>query len=150
MTQLLNIFDYEREALEKLEKNALDYYRSGAHDEITLGDNRAAWHRIKIHYRVLVDVSVRSMETTILGHPISMPIVVAPTAFHGLACRERSFDCRSRKGRRELRTARVETIQLATRIRICSTSRACDFASYSRRISSRPALPCFSRRSRAM
>src|SRR5581483_757896 len=76
VTQLLNIFDYEREALEKLEKNALDYYRSGAHDEITLGDNRAAWDRIKLHYRVLVDVSTRSMETTILGHPISMPIVL--------------------------------------------------------------------------
>jgi 4-hydroxymandelate oxidase len=83
---LLNVADYEAAAQEKLAANALDYYRSGAHDEITLAHNRSAWDRIELHYRVLVDVSKRSMETTVLGHALSMPIALAPTAFHGLAC----------------------------------------------------------------
>lgn len=88
MTDLLNVFDYEKAAAEKLTANALDYYRSGAHDEITLSRNRTAWDRIEVHYRVLVDVSKRSMATTVLGHDLPMPIALAPTAFHGLACAE--------------------------------------------------------------
>jgi 4-hydroxymandelate oxidase len=35
--------------------------------------------------RMLVDVSERHMGTTALGEPVSMPILIAPTAFQGLA-----------------------------------------------------------------
>jgi 4-hydroxymandelate oxidase len=35
--------------------------------------------------RMLVDVSARHMGTTVLGEPVSMPILIAPTAFQGLA-----------------------------------------------------------------
>ena len=28
------------------------------------------------------------MTTTVLGHEVSMPVLVAPTAFHKLACEE--------------------------------------------------------------
>jgi len=38
-----------------------------------------------LHYRVLVDVAHRSLETTILGQRLAMPVAVAPTAFHRLA-----------------------------------------------------------------
>jgi 4-hydroxymandelate oxidase len=65
---------------------AYDYYASGALDEGTLRENVAAWTRIPIHHRVLVDVSARSLSTTVLGAPVSMPVLVAPTAFHKLAC----------------------------------------------------------------
>jgi 4-hydroxymandelate oxidase len=34
---------------------------------------------------MLVDVSVRDMSTTVLGEPVSMPILIAPTALRGLA-----------------------------------------------------------------
>ncbi len=65
---------------------AYDYYASGAQDEVTLRENVAAWARIPLHYRVLVDVSVRDTSTTVLGRRLSMPVIVAPTAFHRLAC----------------------------------------------------------------
>lgn len=81
----INLFDYERAARETLPKNALDYYASGAHDEVTLRENRAAYERIRIAYRVLVDVSRRDLSTRVLGHAASMPLLVAPTAFHKLA-----------------------------------------------------------------
>ncbi len=81
----INLRDLEALAAEKVEKTAWDYYRSGAHDEHTLRDNVAAWSRYKLHYRVLVDVSVRSTKATVLGHEVSAPILVAPTAFHRLA-----------------------------------------------------------------
>jgi len=37
----------------------------------------------------MVEVSVRDMGTTALGEPVSMPILIAPTAFQGLAHPER-------------------------------------------------------------
>jgi len=53
-----------------------------------LRENRAAWDRIALHYKVLVDVSALSMNARVLGHDVSMPLLIAPTAFHGLACEE--------------------------------------------------------------
>ena len=83
---LLNVADYARAARGKLPKDILDYYEGGALDEITLRENTAGWERLKLYYHVLAGVGKRELSTTVLGQPISMPIVVAPTAFHRLAC----------------------------------------------------------------
>jgi 4-hydroxymandelate oxidase len=80
-----NLEDYKQEAARRLSKSAFDYYASGAHDQVTLGRNRAAYDEISLYYKVLVDVSQRDLSTTILGRELSMPVLVAPTAFHGLA-----------------------------------------------------------------
>ncbi|HUH01442.1 MAG TPA: alpha-hydroxy acid oxidase [Kofleriaceae bacterium] len=83
--QPLKVEDFEALAAEKVARFAWDYYASGADDEVTLRANRQAYQAIALYYRVLVDVSTRDLATTILGQPISMPIMVAPTAFHRLA-----------------------------------------------------------------
>jgi 4-hydroxymandelate oxidase len=83
---LLNVADYARCAQARLSREAFDYYEGGALDEITLRENTAGWERLKLYYRVLASVGKRNLATTVLGQPISMPIVVAPTAFHKLAC----------------------------------------------------------------
>jgi 4-hydroxymandelate oxidase len=83
-----NLQELEQLARERLSAMAYDYYASGALDERTLRDNEAAWARLPLHYRVLVDVSTRDPSTTVLGTPVSMPVLVAPTAFHKLACPE--------------------------------------------------------------
>jgi 4-hydroxymandelate oxidase len=57
-------------------------------DEITLRENTAGWERLRLYYRVLAGVGARQLGTTMLGQAISMPIAVAPTAFHRLACSE--------------------------------------------------------------
>src|SRR5262249_4629526 len=62
-----------------------DYYQGGAEDEVTLRENVAAFARIRLRPRMLVDVSVRDLRTTVLGTPVSMPILVAPSAYHCLA-----------------------------------------------------------------
>ena len=85
---MLNISDYARAAREKLPKDVLGYYEGGALDEITLRENTAGWERLKLYYKVLAGVGPREFSTTILGQPISMPICVAPTAFHRLACED--------------------------------------------------------------
>jgi 4-hydroxymandelate oxidase len=83
---LLNIADYSRAAEAKLPKDVCDYFCGGALDEVTLRENTAGWERLKLYYRVLAGVGKRELGTTVLGQRISMPIVVAPTAFHKLAC----------------------------------------------------------------
>ena len=83
---LLNVADFAQAARGKLPKYVFDYYEGGALDEITVRENTAGWERLKLYYRVLAGVGKRDMTTTVLGQSISMPIVVAPTAFHKLAC----------------------------------------------------------------
>jgi 4-hydroxymandelate oxidase len=84
----VNVFDFETIAREKLSREAYDYYAGGAHDEVSVRGNRAAYDRLSIAYRVLVDVSRRDMATSILGQPVAMPMLVAPTAFHRMATPE--------------------------------------------------------------
>jgi 4-hydroxymandelate oxidase len=81
----INLFELEKTARELLPQTTYDYQASGANDEITLRENRTAYERITLLPRMLVDVSERHMGTTILSEPVSMPILVAPTAFQGLA-----------------------------------------------------------------
>jgi 4-hydroxymandelate oxidase len=85
---LLSIGDYARAAGSRLSRDALDYYEGGALDELTLRENTEGWTRVKLYYRVLAGVGARDLSTTVLGQPVSMPILVAPTAFHKLACEE--------------------------------------------------------------
>jgi 4-hydroxymandelate oxidase len=85
---LINVADYSRAARRGLPNDVLDYFDGGALDEITLRENVTGWERLKLYYRVLAGVERREMATTVLGQPISMPIAVAPTAFHKLACKE--------------------------------------------------------------
>jgi len=86
--ELLNLYDFERAAQPLLPPVARDYYASGATDEITLRRNRQAFDELCIAYRVLVDVSRRTAATRVLGLDLAMPVLVAPTAFHGLATPE--------------------------------------------------------------
>jgi 4-hydroxymandelate oxidase len=77
--------DFERAAAEALDEGPFGYYAGGAGDELTLDDNQAAWRRIAIRPRVLVDVCAVDTRTTLLGREHPHPILVAPTAFHRLA-----------------------------------------------------------------
>ena len=83
--EAINLCELEMKARELLPQTAYDYYASGANGELTLRENRVAYERITLLPRMLVDVSVRDMGTTALGEPVSMPILIAPTAFQGLA-----------------------------------------------------------------
>ncbi len=81
----INIYDYELLAEEALPQMAYDYYASGALDEITLAENQRAYDRLRLQYRVLRDISHRSTATTLFGHELATPVIVAPTAFHKMA-----------------------------------------------------------------
>ena len=84
MAEPVNVWEYEALAAEKLEPGVHGYFAGGAGDERTLRDNVAAFSRMRLHPRTLVDVSAISAATTVLGTEISMPLIVAPVAFQRL------------------------------------------------------------------
>jgi 4-hydroxymandelate oxidase len=79
----INLFDYEALAQARLHPAAWDYLAAGAEDEVTLRDNRAAFARLKIRPRMLVDVARIDLATTVLGSPVAAPILIAPSGFQG-------------------------------------------------------------------
>ena len=83
--QLLNVWDYERAAEEKLDAAAFGYFAGGANDEWTLFENLEAFNRWVLRPRVLVDVSSVNAAASVLGVEVSFPVLVAPMAFQGLA-----------------------------------------------------------------
>ncbi|KAK1324471.1 Peroxisomal (S)-2-hydroxy-acid oxidase GLO1 [Acorus calamus] len=83
--EITNVSEYEAIAKEKLPKMVYDYYASGAEDQWSLKENRNAFSRILFRPRILIDVTKIDMTTTVLGYKISMPIMVAPTAFQKMA-----------------------------------------------------------------
>ncbi len=85
MEPTVNLFDYEKLAKARLPTMAYDYYASGAMDEITVTANHCAYDEIFLRYRVMAGVGQRDLTCKVLGQNLSMPILVAPTAFHGLA-----------------------------------------------------------------
>ena len=83
--KLLNLHEYEAAAKENLSQMAFDYYVGGSDDEVTLRDNVRAFDRYRLRNRVMRDVSERDLSTSVLGQKISMPVMVAPTAFQRMA-----------------------------------------------------------------
>jgi L-lactate dehydrogenase (cytochrome) len=61
-----------------------DYVDSGAWTGGTYEANEADFKRIKLRQRVAVDISNRSLATTMVGQPISMPVALAPTGIIGM------------------------------------------------------------------
>jgi isopentenyl diphosphate isomerase/L-lactate dehydrogenase-like FMN-dependent dehydrogenase len=81
----VNVEEYERLAEERLEPGPFGYFAGGAGDEWTLRENVAAFARWHLRPRVLLDTGSVTTETTVVGQKVSMPVLVAPTAFHRLA-----------------------------------------------------------------
>lgn len=81
----VNLHEYEALARERLPSMVYDYFAEGANDEVTLTENLRSWQRLRLHPRLLVDVSRIDTATTVLGRTVSMPVLTAPCSFNALA-----------------------------------------------------------------
>ncbi|MGA3006169.1 MAG: alpha-hydroxy acid oxidase [Acetobacteraceae bacterium] len=79
-----NVFDLRDAAKRKLPKAMFEFVDRSTEDEIALRNNRAAFEKIRLRHRALVDVSGRSTKTTLFGKEISAPMAIAPTGAAGL------------------------------------------------------------------
>ncbi|MDQ7904042.1 alpha-hydroxy acid oxidase [Phytohabitans sp. ZYX-F-186] len=82
---LVNLRDAETAARQRLDPVYYDYFAGGAQDEVTVAANEAAYRRRSLLPRVLRGCGPPRLETTLLGQATSMPVLMAPTAFHRLA-----------------------------------------------------------------
>jgi 4-hydroxymandelate oxidase len=81
---VISVGDYLERAAETVDPKVWCYFEGGAGDEITLRANVGAYRRWQLRPRMLVDVGEVSAATTVLGAPVSMPVLVAPFAMQRL------------------------------------------------------------------
>ncbi|MBX7266621.1 alpha-hydroxy-acid oxidizing protein [Micromonospora sp. Llam7] len=62
-----------------------DFFAGGAGEERTVRANEEAFTRRWVVPRILRAVGERDLRISLLGSPVSMPVLIAPTAFHRLA-----------------------------------------------------------------
>ncbi len=112
--QLLNLNDYEQAAAKQMQLAAWGYMMGGANDEVTLRDNRRAWDEIAIRYRTMVDVSERTLSTTVLGEEVAFPVLIAPTAMQRLAHPE--GECATARAAEMARTVMIVSTTATTNL----------------------------------
>ncbi|MCD2183888.1 alpha-hydroxy acid oxidase [Rhizobium sp. GN54] len=84
MSQILTIDDLKARAQRRVPKMFFDYADSGAYTEGTYQANEEDFRKIKLRQRVLVDMTNRSLESTMIGETVSMPVALAPTGLTGM------------------------------------------------------------------
>ncbi len=84
MKNITCIEDLRQLARRKVPRAFFDYADSGSYNEETLRANRADLEAIKLRQRILVDVSARSLATTIIGQKVAAPFVLAPIGLCGM------------------------------------------------------------------
>jgi L-lactate dehydrogenase (cytochrome) len=81
----VSVADLRRMAKRRLPQGVFDYIDGGAEDERTLAANVDAYARTTFRPRVLRDVGHVDPSTTLLGRPLPLPLVLAPTGFTRIA-----------------------------------------------------------------
>ncbi|XP_035430846.1 uncharacterized protein LOC118263143 [Spodoptera frugiperda] len=85
MEKYISVKEIEDAALSILPKPARDYYKSGATEEQTLAENRTAFQRLRIRPKCLIGVTRCDLRTKVLGHDVSLPVGISPTAMQRMA-----------------------------------------------------------------
>jgi L-lactate dehydrogenase (cytochrome) len=80
-----SIADLRRVARRRLPRGVFDYIDGGAEDETTMAANSAGYRRITLSPRVLRDVTIIDISSTLLDKELAYPLVLAPTGFTRIA-----------------------------------------------------------------
>ena len=81
--RIASIEDLRRQAHRRVPKPFMDYVEAGSFTEITLRENRRDLDSIRFRERVMIDVSDRKLETTMLGEKVAMPVALGPVGMLG-------------------------------------------------------------------
>jgi 4-hydroxymandelate oxidase len=77
--------ELEAQAKSVLSKATYDYFAGGAEDEAAVVANREAFSGWRFRFHVLTGASEPDLSCSLLGHTVSMPVQLAPTATQRLA-----------------------------------------------------------------
>lgn len=84
MQPIVEISDLKRLARARVPRMFFDYADSGSWTESTYRANEEDFGKIKLRQRVLVDMSDRVLESTMIGEKVAMPVALAPTGLTGM------------------------------------------------------------------
>jgi L-lactate dehydrogenase (cytochrome) len=84
MRTVTSIAELRSEARRRVPRAIFEYADCGSYDQVTLRRNRSALEALELRQRVMIDLTQRSLATTVLGQPWSMPVAIAPTGLAGL------------------------------------------------------------------
>jgi isopentenyl diphosphate isomerase/L-lactate dehydrogenase-like FMN-dependent dehydrogenase len=79
LSRAVNLGDVREVARRRLPRPVFDTIDGGAEDERTMRRNESAFADLLITPQPFADVGVRSTATTVLGQPVGMPVLLAPT-----------------------------------------------------------------------
>lgn len=81
---IMTIADLRQLAKRRVPRMFYDYCDSGSWTESTYRQNESDFVSIKLRQRVAVDMRDRTLETTMVGQKVSMPLALAPTGLTGM------------------------------------------------------------------
>jgi L-lactate dehydrogenase (cytochrome) len=84
MSVITNIEDLRILAERRVPRMFYDYADSGSWTESTYRANSEDFAKIKLRQRVAVNMENRSLASTMVGLPVSMPVAIAPTGLTGM------------------------------------------------------------------
>ena len=84
MTVITNIEDLRVLHQKRAPRMFYDYADSGAWTETTYRANESDFQKIRLRQRVAVDMTNRTLRTTMIGHDVAMPVALAPVGLTGM------------------------------------------------------------------
>ena len=84
LERCLTIDDLMKVARRRVPKMFFDYVDSGAWTEQTYRANTADFEKLTLRQRIAVNLENRSLASTMLGQPVSMPVATAPVGSTGM------------------------------------------------------------------
>jgi L-lactate dehydrogenase (cytochrome) len=84
LERFLTVDDFKHVAERRVPRMFFQYADSGAYTESSYRANSDDFYKIRLEQRIGVDISRRSLETTMLGRKVTMPLGLAPTGAAGM------------------------------------------------------------------
>jgi len=84
MSIITNIEDLRVLAQKRVPRMFYDYADSGSWTESTYRANSSDFAKMKFRQRVAVDITNRTLKTTMVGQEVHMPVAIAPTGLTGM------------------------------------------------------------------
>ena len=82
--KVVNIEDLRQLARRRVPKSVFDYLDGGAESELTLNENCRAFQDVTFRPRGAVSVPECKLSTTVVGHDLSLPFMLAPVGYSRL------------------------------------------------------------------
>ncbi len=86
MPVITTIDDLKRIYKRRVPKMFYDYAETGSWTEQTFLENSADFQDLHFRQKIAVNMEGRSTETKMIGHPVSMPVALAPVGLTGMQC----------------------------------------------------------------